>query len=72
MGRTVKYEVVTPHYCPECQNIVAQFSKTAAFIWRGLNACPKCDRESAVLLLKAYHDGLKVTFIERGGHDTDH
>lgn len=66
MGKTVKYEVVTPHYCPECENIVAQFSKSAAFIWRGLNPCPKCDRESAVLLLKAYHDGLKVTFIERG------
>ena len=69
MGRVTKYEVVTPNYCPDCGNIVAQFSKSAAFIWRGLDPCPKCDREAAVLLLKAYHDGLKVTFIERGGDE---
>lgn len=69
MGRVTKYEVVTPSHCPDCGNIVAQFSKSAAFIWRGLDPCPKCDREAAVLLLKAYHDGLKVTFIERGGDE---
>ena len=69
MGKIVKYEVVSPHYCPECDRIVGQTSKSAAWIGRAFPGCAKCDREAAVLLLKAYHDGLKVTFIERGGDE---
>lgn len=69
MARVIKYEVVTPHYCPDCDRIVGQTSKSAAWIGRAFPGCPKCDREAAVLLLKAYHDGLKVTFIERGGDE---
>lgn len=65
MGKTIRYEVVTPHYCPDCDRIVGQTSKSAAWIGRAFPGCPRCDREAAVLLLKAYHDGLKVTFIER-------
>ena len=65
MGRLNRYEIVTPTYCPDCGQIVAQFSKSAAYIWRGFDPCGRCDKEAAVLLLKAYHDGLNVTFIER-------
>lgn len=64
MGKIVKYEVVSPHYCPDCDRIIGQTSKSAAWIGRAFPGCQRCDREAAVLLLKAYHDGLKVTFIE--------
>jgi hypothetical protein len=65
VGRIIKYEVVNPHYCPACDAIVGQTSKSAAWIGRAFPGCAACDHEDAALLLKAYQDGLKVTFIER-------
>ena len=66
MGRVVKYEVVHPHRCPSCDELIGQTTKSRAWIGRTFDGCRICDKEAAALLLRAYQDGLSVVFIERG------
>ena len=69
MGKVVKYEVVTPHYCPDCGRIVGQTSKSAAWIGQTFPGCRACDREAAALYLRACQDSLKITIIERAADE---
>lgn len=64
MGRVTKYEVVNPHYCPSCERMVGQTTKTRAWIRKAWDACPACLTAASVLLLDAYRDDLKVVYIE--------
>lgn len=64
MGKIVKYEVVQPHYCEACGEMIGQTTKTRAWIRKSFVACRICDRDAAALLLKCYQDGLDVVYLE--------
>jgi hypothetical protein len=64
MGRVVKYEVVKPHYCPDCDRMIGQTTKTRAWIRKAFDACGYCQTAASVLLLDAYRDDLQVVYIE--------
>jgi len=66
MGRnTVRYEVVEPHRCTSCDQLIGQTSKTRAWLMPPFTRCHKCDSEIAALMLKAFYDDLHVVHIMR-------
>jgi len=64
MGKnTVRYEVVDPHRCGNCDQLIGQTSKTRAWLMPPFTRCHKCDAEIAALMLRAFYDDLQVIHI---------
>ena len=65
MPKTVRYEVVTPHRCTSCDQIIGQTSTTRAWLMPPADRCNRCEAEIAALMLKALYDDLHVIHVVR-------
>jgi hypothetical protein len=65
MRKVTRYEVVEPHDCDGCGQLIGQLSKTRAWLMPPADRCPVCDSNLAALFVLALWDDLHVIHVER-------
>ena len=71
MRKVTRYEVVEPHPCDGCGQLIGQVSATRAWLMPPGDRCPVCDSNLAALFLLALWDGLQVIHVQRSTDATE-
>jgi hypothetical protein len=65
MAKTTRYEVVEPHRCDACDQLIGQTTDTRAWLMPPREPCEDCDKNLAALYLMALWGDLKIVHLEK-------